>query len=376
MIPLESHAILAKSVHDEGSRQSFVHDFRVHLASKVFPGNFSAYYSRILPAFLKTEGREPKSRHEVRRVMTPDPYYTLWSAMQRNSQEMIWDSVIDPVERQLPELIKKASAANRKGSLKLDKSLEIPKYHLAADIHLQPGAYHSDQTSNDVSAGAMYDLGTYIYSMGGLGKGNNALGQITHGFFKNEFPEKKLHRVLDMGCTIGGSVTYWAQQDKNIEFHAIDVGAPVLRYGHARANALDATVHFSQQNAERTDYEDESFDLVMSHILLHETSKKAIQEVFNESYRLLKPGGIMMHLDLPQAHGVPPLEGFLFEWEIYNNNEHFYSQLRDMNLTELCQKAGFKDKNIHNKGAGSIWMEDKSPYADDNFEFPITLATK
>ncbi|MBP02425.1 MAG: methyltransferase type 12 [Rhodospirillaceae bacterium] len=376
MIPLESHAILAKSVHDEGSRQSFVHDFRVHLASKVFPGNFSTYYSRILPAFLKAEGREPISRHEVRRVMTSDPYYTLWSAMQRNSQEMIWDSVIDPVERQLPELIKKASAANRKGSLKLDKSLEIPKYHLAADIHLQPGAYHSDQTSNDVSAGAMYDLGTYIYSMGGLGRGNNALGQITHGFFKNEFPEKKLHRVLDMGCTIGGSVTYWAQQNKNIEFHAIDVGAPVLRYGHARANALDATVHFSQQNAERTDYEDESFDLVMSHILLHETSKKAIQEVFNESYRLLKPGGIMMHLDLPQAHGVPPLEGFLFEWEIYNNNEHFYSQLRDMNLTELCQKAGFKDKNIHNKGAGSIWMEDKSPYADDNFEFPITLAIK
>ena len=84
----------------------------------------------------------------------------------------------------------------------------------------------------------------------------------------------------------------------------------------------------------------------------------------------------MMHLDLPQAHGQQPLEGFLFEWEIYNNNEHFFAQLRDMNMSELCQKAGFKNEDIHPKSAGSFWMDDKTPYADDGFEFPITIGIK
>lgn len=376
MIPLDPHNMLAERNHDEESRQSFVNDFRVHLASKVFPGNFPSYYNRVLPTFVKEKGREPKDRHEVRRVMTRDPYYSLWSAMQRSSQEMIWDSVIDSVERQLPDLIEKARQPGNKGSLTLDPNLETPKYHTAADIHLQPGAYHSDQIDDDVAAGAMYDWGTYIYSMGGLGTGNNALGQITYGFFKNEFPEKNVERALDMGCTIGGSVTYWAQQMPETEFHAIDVGAPVLRYGHARAEALGAAVHFSQQNAEKTNFEDESFDLITSHILLHETSRTAIQNIFDECYRLLKPGGIMMHMDLPQAHGQPPLEGFLFEWEIYNNNEHFFAQLRDMDMAELCRKAGFKDDSIHLKSAGAFWMEDQTPYADDSFEFPITIGIK
>lgn len=376
MIPLSEHDMLAQRNHDEESRQSFVNDFRIHLASNVFPGNFPTYYNRVLPNFIKEKGREPETRHEVRRVMTHDPYYSFWSAMQRNSQEMIWDSVMDSVERQLPELIEKSRNAGNKGSLTLDPDLEIPKYHVAADIHLQPGAYHSDHIEDDVAAGAMYDWGTYIYSMGGLGTGNNALGQITCGFYKNEFPDAKPKRILDMGCTIGGSITYWAQQFPDAECHAIDVGAPVLRYGHARAEALDTAVHFSQQNAEHTNFEDESFDIVMSHILLHETSRTAIQNVFNESYRLLKPGGVMMHMDLPQAHGQPPLEGFLFEWEIYNNNEHFFAQLRDMDMPELCRKAGFKDENIHPKSAGSFWMEDQTPYADDGFEFPITMAIK
>ena len=376
MTPLDQHKMLAANNHDEESRQSFVNDFRVHLSGNVFPGNFSAYYKRVLPEFIKGNSREPKNSQEVRKVMNKDPFYSFWSAMQRNSQEMIWSSVIDPVERQLVDLISKSKISDPLGTLTLNKDLEIPRYNTAADIHLQPGAYHSQQIENDVSAGAIYDKGTYIYSMGGLGTGNNAMGQITHGFFKSEFPDNKISKVLDMGCTIGGSVSYWAQKNPGIEFHAIDLGASVLRYGHARAEAIGAKVHFSQQNAEKTNFDSESFDIVMSHILLHETSTNALQNIFNESYRLLKPGGVMMHLDLPQAHGVPPLESFLFEWEIYNNNEHFYGQLRNMDLVKLCLNAGFGNNNIRPSSAGSFWMEEQTPYASDDFAFPITLCVK
>ena len=376
MTPLDRHAMLAIPNHDETCRQDFVNDFRLHLSNEVAPGCHPTYRLRVLPPFVKEHGREPKDDREVRQVMTEDPYYQMWSAMQRSSQEMVWDSVTDTVERQLPELIAKARQPGNKGSLTLDPDLEIPSYLTAKDIHLQPGAYHTDSAADDVAAGAVYDRGTYIYSMGGLGTGNDGLGQLGFGFFKSEFLDAKPERILDMGCTIGGSGVYWAQQMPGVEFHAIDVGAPVLRYGHARAESLGVAVHFSQQNAEHTNFEDESFDVVTSHILLHETSRKAIQNLFNESYRLLKPGGIMMHMDLPQFQDDPPLERFLSAWEIYNNNEHFYGQLREMDLIDVCQKAGFKDENIHSKLTRSIWEDDHSPYVDEEFRLPVTVGIK
>ena len=94
MLQQAMHDLFPKPNHDEAARQEFVNDFRVHLAAKVFPGNFGAYFGRVLPAFAKANGREPKDRHEVRKVMTQDPYYQMWSLMQRSSQEMIWDSVM------------------------------------------------------------------------------------------------------------------------------------------------------------------------------------------------------------------------------------------------------------------------------------------
>ena len=39
------------------------------------------------------------------------------------------------------------------------------------------------------------------------------------------------------------------------------VGAPLLRYAHARAEMLGRKVHYSQQNAESLDFADGSFDL-------------------------------------------------------------------------------------------------------------------
>src|SRR3546814_10759893 len=61
------------------------------------------------------------------------------------------------------------------------------------------------------------------------------------------------------------------------EVHAIDLSAPSLRFAHARAESLGKAVHFRQANAEHAPYGDGSFDLVVSHILLHELSCGALR---------------------------------------------------------------------------------------------------
>ena len=340
------HAMLPETTHDEQSRQDFVGALRGHLSSRVMPGAYKVYASKVEPAFKAKHGRAPADQEEVRKVMTQDPFYQFWSAMQRRSQEMLWESVIDPTERQLPELIDKARKIGRKarGKLRLDPKLEIPRYHRAADIHLQPGGYHTDFTADDIAAGAVYDKGINLYMGGGLGPENDLTGNTLLAYVREKHPGFEPKRILDIGCAIGNSTLVWARAFPKAEVHGIDVGAPVLRYAHARAETLGVKVDFSQQNAEHTDFDDGSFDLVLSHITLHETSRSALPRILGECRRLLRKGGITLHLEIPR--GRTAMEKFMHNWEAYNNNETFSRFMTDIDLVAEAVKGGFAKHEV------------------------------
>jgi ubiquinone/menaquinone biosynthesis C-methylase UbiE len=266
--------------------------------------------------------------------------------MQRRSQEILWDSVIDPTERQWASLLAKsrklagkARGSRKRGSLHIDPQLQVPRYHTAADIHLQPGGYHTDFTADDIAAGVIYDQGTNIYMNGALGPENNLTGDTLVAYLREKHPDFKPQRIVDMGCAIGNSTVVWGRAFPKAELHGIDVGAPVLRYAHARAESLGVPIHFSQQDAEHTNFETGSFDLVVSHIMLHETSKSALVRIMKECHRILRPGGLMLHLEIPRGRNV--IEKFMHNWESYNNNETFARYMTDIDLAAEAVKGGF-----------------------------------
>ncbi|CAN0474767.1 unnamed protein product, partial [Laminaria digitata] len=94
------HGVLPEASHDEAARQSFVFGFSKHVLSAVVPGNRAAYENRVAPAFEKHKGRAPHNRHELRHAMERDGQYQVSSALQRTTQEMLWDSVGESIERQ------------------------------------------------------------------------------------------------------------------------------------------------------------------------------------------------------------------------------------------------------------------------------------
>ena len=346
MSQLKQHAMLAAANHDEQARQDFVTAFRGHLSGRVMPGTYRVYQNRVEPAFVKANARSPADQEEVRQWMTRDPYYQFWSAMQRRSQEMLWESVIDPTERQWPDLLARSSklAGNarrgkRRGSLRINPALTVPRYHTAADIHLQPGGYHTDFITDDIAAGVIYDQGINIYMNGALGPENNLTGDTLVAYIREKHPDFKPQRIVDLGCAIGNSTVIWGRAFPKAELHGIDVGAPVLRYAHARAESLGVPVHFSQQNAEQTDFTTGSFDMVISHITLHETSKSALVRIMKECHRMLRPGGLMLHLEIPR--GKDAVEKFMHNWESYNNNETFCRYMTNIDLAAEAVKGGF-----------------------------------
>ena len=341
----QTHPLLPTETHDETARESFVQALKSHIATRVSPGVREIYDRRVRGQWVDEHGAEPADRHEVRAALSSDTYYRLWSSVRRSSQHLLWSSVSDAISRQAPELAERARAADAGfGSLRLDPDLEIPWYNAEVDIHAMPGGYRGEYMDDDVSVGALFDRGVYVYAMGQMGALNDDYGQsVCQNFLAVSYPEFSPRRILDMGCTSGNSTLPYVDAYPDAEVHAIDLGAPVLRYAHARAESLGRAVHFSQQNAECTDFPDGHFDLIVSHIVIHEMSPAALRRALAECRRLLAPGGLMVHADFAGYAGVDPVTQAMIDWDTYYNHEPFWGPMRDMDLVAESVSAGFDD---------------------------------
>lgn len=341
------HAVLELGDHDDRARQDFAFTFRNYVTGELMPSNRTLYEKRAAPRFAKKHGKKPQTSRDVRAAMNDDDYFTFYISARRTSQELIWASVTPAVEKALPSLIKKAANAGQNGgALRLDPSLPMPTYAEAIDIHCMPGGYTSVYGEGDVAVGAIYDRGVFLYMSGLMGPLNDGVGKLAAHYLKNRFPDLKPKRILDMGCGVGHATLPYRDLFPDAEIIGIDVGAALLRYGHARAESLGKKVDFVQANAECTPFPDGHFDLVTSHIFLHETSGKALPRILVESRRLLKPGGLMAHIDQPRFAGLDEYQSFMQENETYYNNEPFWIAYRKLDLEKLAIDAGFKRANV------------------------------
>lgn len=339
--------MLPETTHDESSRQEFVKSFKQYVQSKMLPNLFPAYSAQVAQ-FEKEHHRPPQDRREIRKIMVEDAGFRTYASANRISQELLWESVVTSIERQLPELNAKAKelSAASSAELLIDPDFETPRYVTALDIHCMPGGYAGEACEDDVSTGVLYDRGVYLYAMGYMGPHNDDLGRSVANYINRNLPDFKPTSILDMGCTVGHSTLPFKEIFPDAEVIGIDVAAPQVRYAHARAKALGVEISFQQRDAANTGYEDSSFDLVVSHILLHETSGKAMPQIFKECHRILKPGGIMIHADLPPFDHSDLFSEFILDNETYYNNEPFWGPMRDMDQIQLAIDAGFPANQI------------------------------
>jgi len=358
------HAMSARPDADEQSRLDFAVAFKHLLRGPLKSAIPRIFEERAKLDWAAKHGRAPETWREVGDALTDDLTYRWWSALSRAQQEYYVDVTSTVCERQLPDLIGryKAIAGNaRHGTLTLDPDVTIPPYQSGVDIHCVPGSYFLERTEDDVWAGARSDLGSFVFIMGRNGPLCDDKGQAGVAFLKERFPDFSPKTILDMGCTVGMSTLPYVDAYPDVEVHAIDLSAPSLRFAHARAESLGKAVHFRQANAEHTPYEDESFDLVVSHIMLHEVSATALDAILVECHRLLKPGGIMLHVEVP-VRRKDPLDQFLWNWDATNNNEPFWSTLAEMDLRAPAVRAGFDAGSVFETDIpslttqGSVWL--------------------
>jgi SAM-dependent methyltransferase len=334
---------------EEQSRHDFYKDLKQLVVADVKP-RIAERYASLKPGFVAAHGREPASADEAGSVIGPDPAYRWYSALARAQHELYVDSTAECVERQAGMLSDGCRAIRDgagTGSLHLDPELPCPPYQADVDVHCVPGGYFTELGEDDVYAAARYELGISLYTLGRHGAMNDSKGQTGVAFLRERFPGFAPRRILDLGCTCGNSTLPYAEAWPDAEVHGIDLSAPALRYAHARARLLGRPVHFRQLSAEATGYETASFDLVVSHILLHEVSAAALRRIFAECHRLLKGGGVMLHVEVPVRNAqLGPFDRFLADWETENNNEPFWRALHEMDLPAAAAAAGFDPSQV------------------------------
>ena len=343
------HAVFPDTSHDQAERYNFLAQLNRHLAGEVLPGIAAAYRNDIAPAFERRRGRAPADRHEVRKALAEHSLYRLWSALRRNAMEMRQQAGLSVVLPQLAALIDTARRSGARPTLR--PAVRQPRYLTAVDHHCMPGSYYTERTDDDVSGAANYDSGLFVTTGGLLGRYADGGGRGVVAFLRRLRPDFAPRRILDLGCGLGHNVLPIAQAFPQARVTAVDVAAPMLRYGAARAASLGvANVEFVQADAtDLGEFEDGGFDWIQSTMFLHETSLPALRRIMAESRRLVAPGGIVMHVEQPRYEASMPLfEQAMRDWDAFYNNEPFWTRLHEIDLDEVLLDAGFeRDELIH-----------------------------
>lgn len=341
-----NHGIRIDFPRDSLARQDFVVALRKYVLNDMAASLKRRYEAEIAPAFLAREGRAFATQDEIHIEMLPDPVFRTYSAVRYNAQEMSWNSVIPDVARGIEAIRQQTRSAIARvteadaaaGSLELDPALAIPENVADHDVHLMPGGYVSD---DPILSGAIYDNGLTVFTAGLLGADIDDIGQSMAHYVKDRFPNLRPHKILDCGCTIGHNTVPWAQCFTDAEVHGIDVAGPALRYGHARAESMGVPVHFHQMDATALPFADQSFDIVFSSQFLHELSLADIGKYMAEAHRILRPGGMLITMELPPNRLLAPYDQFYLDWDCYYNHEPYYRAFRDADAMTIAEQAGF-----------------------------------
>lgn len=342
-----THDMLARQSAEDEARARFVLALKRQVSGPLRSANETAYRTQGEPAFRAARGAAPRDRAEALEAFGMSRFHRYWSAINRSSQELMWTAVAEPIYRDQPRLEAEAqrrmAAPSRRGSLHLDPDFEPDPAYTGIGIHLQPHSYvPEDPDGKDVLAGAYYEMGGRLYTMGqGIAARESKAGSVL-AFLAQDRPGWAPKRILDMGCSAGGASVAYAEAFPDAEVHAIDLGSSMLRYAHARAECLGCAIHFHQMDAARSSFPDQHFDLLVSHNLLHEIASAGRRAIARETRRLLAPGGIAVHQDIDLLFiGKTLWQEAERAWDRYHNHELFWLDYAECDFAKELAEAGF-----------------------------------
>lgn len=167
--------------------------------------------------------------------------------------------------------------------------------------------------------------------------------------------EKRLKKVLDVGCGSGQMVRYL--RNRGFDAQGIDIAKQAI----SLANKLNKKRVAKIGSATKIPYEDNTFDLVISISVIEHLRKKEAKLFLKESRRTLKPNGYIFLVTPNYATPIRSVQGK--NWFGYQDPTHinFFTPWK---LNKELKKSGFYKPKL-------FFKTDYNVSFDWEFPFPI-----
>lgn len=219
-------------------------------------------------------------------------------------------------------------------TVELNEDCPVPDYWLAYDIHRTTGGWNGHEHMGFIHRQIIHKH--YVaakYPWGIMKQRRQVLEELPEG--------REYQQIFEMGCGTGPYTAALAETFPGSEITACDLSATLLEEARRYANENNWNWRLLQTPAENTGLASESFDLVTSYVLLHEMPAYAIAKLFHESYRLLKPGGLMLMVDARRLSDMDKLSQWATLHRANYGGEPFWAESASLDLGELAEDAGF-----------------------------------
>jgi ubiquinone/menaquinone biosynthesis C-methylase UbiE len=169
-------------------------------------------------------------------------------------------------------------------------------------------------------------------------------------------PPKKGLKVLDVGCGTGAQLAIY--QEGGCEVCGIDLSQPMLKVAKSK---LGEKAALTNGDAIRMPYPNDTYDLVLSSLFLHQLNSPSRSAALEEVMRVLKPEGQILLIDfrLMEARSIKgKLTHFFIStieffagWEHFSNSRNFLSQ---GGIPKLALGQGLKIRKTFVVGNGNL----------------------
>ncbi|KAK8519352.1 hypothetical protein V6N13_133279 [Hibiscus sabdariffa] len=157
----------------------------------------------------------------------------------------------------------------------------------------------------------------------------------------------KIETVLDIGCSVGVSTGFLADEFSSAKVTGLDLSPyflSVAQYKEKKRPPRKNPITWIHAAGENTGLPSKSFDLVSFGYVFHECPERAIIALVNEAFRLLKPGGTLAITDqAPKSKIIQELPPAIFT--LMKSTEPFLNEYYLTDLEGRLREAGFVNVN-------------------------------
>lgn len=239
----------------------------------------------------------------------------------------------DEIQEELEPVFEKNS--NGPATLERNPDLDLPDYWDGVDFHRTHGGWDRNPNMGFIHGEIVHRKMVARLFPGGLLGPRLKVAAMA--------PKDHYDTILDMGASSGHFTTALQQTYPDAKISGVELSAVMLEHAYRTANAHGWDWRLYQRSAEVTGFDDDSFDLVSSFILLHELPVDAVRRVFAEAFRVCKPGGDMIMSDVTRYADLDKLSSWKADRGAKYGGEPHWRGSASLDLAEIAREAGFVD---------------------------------